>query len=257
MSVPTQTDAPVLYPDSDGKPMSDNTLQWNWIVTIKDGLEILFADRDDVFIAGDLLWYPVEGQPTIRTAPDALVAFGRPKGFRGSYRQWEEGGIAPQVVFEILSRGNRPGEMRRKLAFYDRFGVEEYYVYDPYKIRLEAWTRQDGRLTPLSNTDGWVSPLLGIRFELTPDTLIIRQPDGQHFLTALERAARQRETELQAEEFQSLARDQTRRADKEARLREEASRRAEAAIEQFQAERLEKQRLLDRLRALGIDPDSV
>ena len=37
----------------------------------------------------------------------AMVVFGRPKGYRGSYRQWEEGGIAPQVVFEILSPGNR------------------------------------------------------------------------------------------------------------------------------------------------------
>ena len=60
-----------------------------------------------------------------------MVVFGRPKGYRGSYKQWEEGGIAPQVVFEILSPGNRPGKMQRKFQFYDRYGVEEYYVYDP------------------------------------------------------------------------------------------------------------------------------
>jgi hypothetical protein len=68
------------YPDSDGKPMSDNTLQFKWIVTIKEGLEALFRDREDVFVAGDLLWYPVLGDPKIRTGPDVLVAFGRPKG---------------------------------------------------------------------------------------------------------------------------------------------------------------------------------
>ena len=92
--------------------MSDNTLQFQWIVTIKGGLEALFRDDPDVFVAGDLLWYPSRGRrPEIRTAPDALVAFGRPKGYRGSYMQWEEGGIAPQVVFEVLSPGNRAGEM--------------------------------------------------------------------------------------------------------------------------------------------------
>ena len=87
--------------------MSDNTLQFQWIVTIKGGLDALFRHDPDVFVAGDLLWYPVEGKPKIRIGPDVLVAFGRPKGERGSYRQWEEGGIAPQVVFEILSPGNR------------------------------------------------------------------------------------------------------------------------------------------------------
>ena len=54
-----------------------------------------------------------------------------PRGDRGSYKQWEEGGIAPQVVFEVLSPGNRAGEMRRKFQFYQRYGVEEYYIYDP------------------------------------------------------------------------------------------------------------------------------
>ncbi|MEC4805732.1 MAG: Uma2 family endonuclease, partial [Jaaginema sp. PMC 1080.18] len=98
----------IIYPDSDGQPMADNTQQFRWIVLIKENLEVLFADNPDVFVAGDLLWYPVEGQPKIRIAPDAMVIFGRPKGDRGSYRQWEEENIVPQVVFEILSPGNRP-----------------------------------------------------------------------------------------------------------------------------------------------------
>src|SRR3954463_10680815 len=95
-------DAPAVeYPDSDGKPMAENTLQFRWIVTIKEGLDWVFSDRPDVFVAGDLFWYPVEGHPEICQAPDTLVAFGRPKGDRGPYKQWEEEGIAPQVVFEV------------------------------------------------------------------------------------------------------------------------------------------------------------
>jgi hypothetical protein len=68
---------PVVYPDSDGLPMSDNTEQFRWIVYVKEGLEWLFADDPDVFVAGDLLWYPVEGDNKTRQAPDAMVAFGR------------------------------------------------------------------------------------------------------------------------------------------------------------------------------------
>ncbi|MFN3316640.1 MAG: hypothetical protein ACK40K_07495, partial [Raineya sp.] len=59
----------IVYPDSDGELMADNTKQFNWIVLIKEGLEALFAHRQDVFVAGDLLWYPVEGNPKIRKAP--------------------------------------------------------------------------------------------------------------------------------------------------------------------------------------------
>ncbi len=73
-----------IYPDSDGKPMADNTKQFRWIVTIKENLEILFTSQDEVFVAGNLLWYPVQGNNKIRQAPDVMVIFGRPKGDIGS-----------------------------------------------------------------------------------------------------------------------------------------------------------------------------
>ena len=133
--------SPVQYPDDDGQPMSDNTLQFKWIVLIKEGLETLFRHDPNVFVAGDLLWYPEEGKPKVRQAPDVMVVIGRPKGERGSYKQWEEAGIAPQVVFEVLSPGNRFKEMLRKFQFYEKHGVEEYYIYDPDNGDLQGWSR--------------------------------------------------------------------------------------------------------------------
>src|SRR3982750_326351 len=125
MSTPTHRPQKqkVVYPESDGRPMADNTRQFEYIVTIKGGLDALFRDDPNVFVAGDLLWYPVEGDNTTRAAPDAMVVIGRPKGYRGSYQQWREDGIAPQVVFEVLSPGNRPMEMVRKHEFYQPYGV--------------------------------------------------------------------------------------------------------------------------------------
>ena len=90
--------------------MSENTLQFEWIVTLKGGLEARFRDRQDVFVAGDLLWYPVEGDPLIRSAPDTMVVFGRPKGYRGSYKQWEEGESPPRSS----SRSSLPETARRR-----------------------------------------------------------------------------------------------------------------------------------------------
>ena len=133
-----ETTPEIIYPDSDGQPMADNTKQYQWIVKIKENLEILFASRDDVFIAGDLLWYPVEGNPKIRQAPDVLVVFGRLKGDRGSYQQWKENNIPPQVVFEILSPGNRTPAMINKSLFYQRYGVDVRSIRYPGLISYKS-----------------------------------------------------------------------------------------------------------------------
>lgn len=176
----------VIYPTSDGQPMADNTKQFRWIVMIQGGLEALFRDNPNVFVAGDLLWYPVEGMPDIRRAPDVLVVFGRPKGDRGAYLQWQEDNIAPQVVFEVLSPSNSLTEMAKKLQFYDDYGVEEYYLYDPDRNELSGWQRINGRLRVIEQIDGWASPRLGIRFVVQADRLHIYRPDGHEFLTYAE-----------------------------------------------------------------------
>ncbi len=212
----------LIYPDSDGKPMADNTQQFRWIVTIKENLEILFVDNPDVFVAGDLLWYPVQGRNTYCQAPDVMVVFGQPKGDRGSYKQWQENDLAPQVVFEILSPNNTAKELSRKMLFYQRHGVEEYYIYDPDDNDLIGSQRSDQALTEIPNMDGWISPRLGIRFEILEDRLNIYTPDGQRFLTPVE-LAQQRDQERQ-------------RAD-------EAQQRAD--------------RLAAKLQELGIDPESI
>lgn len=128
----------------------------------------------------------MEGSVKTRQAPDVMVIFGRPKGKRGSYKQWEENNIPPQVVFEILSPGNRSQEMAKKLLFYQRHGVEEYYVYHPEKIELTGFFLQKEWLEDIEEINNWVSPRLGIRFEITSSNLEIYYPDGKKFLTFLE-----------------------------------------------------------------------
>jgi Uma2 family endonuclease len=185
--------------------MADNTEHYEWIVKIKENLEILFASENNVFIAGDLLWYPVEGSVKTRQAPDVMVIFGRPKGKRGSYKQWEENNIAPQVVFEILSPGNRSQEMAKKLLFYQRHGVEEYYVYNPDKIELTGFILEQAWLEEIEEINNWVSPRLGIRFELTADNLEIYYPEGRKFLTSLELNQRAEQERQRAEQERQRA----------------------------------------------------
>ena len=232
----------LVYPDSDGRPMADNTKQFRWIVLIKENLELLFADDPQVFVAGDLLWYPVEGHPEIRVAPDAMVVFSRPKGDRGSYRQWEEDNIAPQAVFEILSPGNRVKEMTRKLQFYERYGVEEYYIYDPDDNELQGLQRVEGTLELVEEINGWVSPKLGIKFVLTAETLEIYRPDGRKFLSSLELEQQRQQEAQRAQQATQRAEQEFQRAEQEAQRAQQATQRAE--------------RLAEQLKALGIDPEA-
>ena len=103
----TQTDAEIIYPDSDGQPMADNTIQFRWLTVIQYNLAWLFADRPDVFVAGDLLWYPVEGNNKLRQAPDVMVVFGVEKKDRVSYQQWKDNNISHQDVNNQVRYGGQ------------------------------------------------------------------------------------------------------------------------------------------------------
>jgi hypothetical protein len=104
----------IIYPDSDGLPVANNSEHAERITTTKYGIESVFAERDDVFVAMDLFWYPVRGKSRIVVAPDVMVTIGRPKGERKSYLQWVEDDSAPQVVFEFFSESNTQPEMTNK-----------------------------------------------------------------------------------------------------------------------------------------------
>jgi Uma2 family endonuclease len=174
-----------LYPDSDGQPMAENTLQYDWIVRLVTNLRRLLKDRP-AFVAGDLLWYPVQvdAPPVPCQAPDVLVALGRSPGYRGSYKQWEEDNIAPQVVFEIISPSNTATEMLRKQNFYSRYGVLEVFFYNPENQDFWGLVRShpDQGFSPLTLLQlPWVSPLLNIRFALGARGLEIFYPNGEPF----------------------------------------------------------------------------
>jgi Uma2 family endonuclease len=277
--------ADVIYPESDGEPMAENTRQFEAIVTVKGNLDIVFHHEGNVFVAGDLFWYPVEGDNTIRRAPDVLVAFGRPKGHRGSYRQWEEQGIAPQVVFEIWSRSNRFGQMMETFHFYERYGVEEYYIYDPEEDSWEGWQRQGEHLQQIAKMNGWVSPRLRVRFAIAEGRWQLYRPDGQKFASFVELELL-RDEERQHAELERLAREQAQqRADQERLAREQAQQRAdqerlarEQAQQRAEQERLAREqaqqradqerlareqtqqqmeRLTKKLRDLGVDPSKL
>ncbi len=247
----------LFYPESDGKPMAENTEQYRWIVIIKENLEILFVNELEIFIAGDLLWYPVEGDNKTCQAPDVMVIVGRPKGKRRSYQQWKERNIPPQVAFEIMSPSNQAPEMAVKREFYERYGVEEYYVYDPDRLRLTGWIRRGNTLLAIAAMEGWVSPRLGIRFTQQNGELEIYRPDGRRFLSSVELERRAEQALQLAEQAQAQAEQAQAQAEQAQAQVEQETQRAEAEKAQRLAAEETAQRLAAHLRSLGIDPDRV
>jgi hypothetical protein len=132
-------------------------------------------------------------------------------------------------VFEILSPGNRMGEMNKKLRFYEQHGVDEYYIYDPDRFDLTGWMRWGDRLESIDEMEGWVSPKLMIKFELQSDNLVIYRLDGEKFLGFIELD----EQRLIAEEQRLIAEEQRLIAEERAN------------------------RLAAKLRELGVDPDTL
>jgi hypothetical protein len=96
--------------------------------------------------------------------------------------------------------------------------------------------RVNNALVAIPDLQGWVSPRLGIRFELTDETLHLYAPNGDRFLTSVELAQAREQAHQQAEAERQRAEAERQRAD---------------------IERQRANRLADRLRELGLDPDQV
>jgi Uma2 family endonuclease len=229
--------APVVidYPESDGEPMSDNAVQFRWIVVLATNLEVLFRDRADIFVCGNQNWYPVQGEPEIVAAPDVYAVFGRPKGDRRSYKQWEEDNVPMTVVFEIRSPKNSDEEMAAKFHFYDEHGAEEYFMYDPDSNRLQVYRRGAVTLVGVAHVHGYRSPRLGISFDLSGPAMVVRYPDGSPFLTFEEVMAerdREKQRATQAEEAAGLAQQLAEHARRQAEREAQRAAQAELAAEQ-------------------------
>ncbi len=182
------------YPDSDGRFMGDTDHHNVAIIWLREGLQDHFADRDDVYVASNLVWYFEEGDPSSRRDPDGLVAKKVGKHYRRSFRSWEEKAI-PCTLFEIASKKTWRNDLGEKRQLYARLGVKEYFVFDPEGCYLDpvlqGFRLIKGQSVPMKPAaDGSLtSKELGLR--LVPEGVMLRLVDiatGKPILTRLERA---------------------------------------------------------------------
>ena len=272
---------PILYPESDGKPMADNEAQLFLMLLMIAHLRHKFEAAGH-HSGGNMFWYPVEGDPRTVQAPDVFVAFDRPQlPLRRSWKQWEEDDRALAFAVEIVSDSNTRREIERKRAWYERFGVQELVVLDPERGRIVVHRRVADSLQVVVGERRAIS--VGLEFRVIPDDIEVIDSDlgrvldygelqarlgaeqakamaeairaDREQLRADREAGRAAEFARQAADASRQAADAGRRADDAGRRADEAGKRADEAGRQVDEARRRADRLAEQLRALGIEPD--
>ena len=188
--------APVEYPESDGRPMSETPRHWLVTVDATQPLRDCYRNRADVYVGSDMKMYYDEGKPRIYVSPDVFVAFGVPREpERNVWKTWEEGKLADFVV-EVTSISTRNRDENDKRELYQRLGVQEYWQFDPTGDYLDPILKgqrldADGIYAALclkTGADGvlyGVSEVLGLHVCVHGERLRYRNPNtGEYLPTA-------------------------------------------------------------------------
>ncbi len=215
-------------PDSDDTPV-DNELQDLIPGLLKAILAMAWPERMDWFFGIDMgIYYDPDLPPIV---PDGFLSLGVQRFYdenlRPSYVLWEEKKL-PILALEVVSQTYR-NEYSTKKAEYAKLGILYYVVYNPFrrrKPRLEVYKLVNNVYEFQDGNPVWLPEIgLGIGIERGTYLGIPREwmywynQQGQRFLTP--------------EEDKKLAQQEAQQAKQETQL------------------------LRERLRSLGVDPDSL
>jgi Uma2 family endonuclease len=194
-AIPLQRE--IHYPESDGKPMAESDLHRDVMTDLIHALKTRYIGEPNVYVAGNLLLYYVEGDPRKSVAPDVLVTWGIRKGRRKTYLLWKEG-RTPGFVIEVTSDTTRTEDLGKKKNLYQELEVKEYILFDPLgdylHPRLQGHRLVLGRYQPIPlEADGsLLSRTTGLRLRIEEENLrLIDEATGERLLfVEEERAAR-------------------------------------------------------------------
>jgi Uma2 family endonuclease len=208
-------------PDSDDTPV-DNELQDLIPGLLKAILALVWAERMDWFFGVDMGIYYDPDQPAI--VPDGFLSLGVERiideNLRLSYLLWEEQRV-PIMALEVVSQKLR-GEYTTKKEFYAQLEVLYYVIYNPQRRRkqtLEVYHLVDGEYQ-LQRKNPVFLPEIGLGIGCERGTYLGITREWLYWYT-------------------------------------ESGKRLLAPEEQVQQAQQRAQMLAERLRALGVDPDSL
>jgi hypothetical protein len=149
---------------------------------------------------------------------------------------WAEGGKYPNVIIEILSKSTAKVDRTKKKDLYQNiFRTPNYFWFDPESLEFRGFTLRDGQYQSIASDDrGYLwSDELGLYLGVFAGKL-------RYFTESGELVPTPEEFGLQA----LLAKEQ-------------AVVEKEQAVLEKERERQEKNKLAQKLREMGIDPDTI
>jgi Uma2 family endonuclease len=208
--------------------MPEGDLHFHAKVETRDTLLGFFGRRKrKVYVGSELpIYYPGER----RFAPDLLVVLDAEPHMRGKWVVSHEGkGL--DWVMEVHVGGDRKKDAEYNVERYARLGIPEYFIYDRSREELFGyWLATPGArtYTPMAPRQGrFASTVLGLELEVVDEKL--RLWSGETLLLESSELLERMQEEMERVQ---------RRADDEARLRQELERRlAEEARLRGDAER--------------------
>ncbi len=222
----------VIFPPGDlysDEPPLESSLHLQQLILLLKCLDWLWKDRTDYFAAGNLTIYysPNQRKSEDFRGPDLFVVLGAEKRPRKSWVIWEENGQYPHVIIELLSDSTAKTDRGFKKTLYaNTFRTPDYFWFDPVSYEFKGFHLLDGHYEELQpNEQGHLwSQQLGLFLGIHAETLRFFTPDGTLVPTPEESA-------------------------------EAAIRQANIERQRAETERQRAERLVAKLRELGVEPD--
>ncbi|NJN22414.1 MAG: Uma2 family endonuclease [Leptolyngbya sp. RL_3_1] len=238
----------IIFPPGDlysDEPPLETDLHRDQIDLLIRLLKSFWSARQDFYASGNLTIYysPNQLKSEDVRGPDFFVVLDAERKPRKSWAIWEEGGKYPNLIVELLSESTAKIDRGLKKQIYqDIFRTPDYFWFDPHSLEFEGFHLVDGTYQPIPLTEqGWRwSQQLGLYLGIHQGQLRFFTPEGELVASPEESA----ETERQ-------------RADAEQQRADAERQRADAEQQRADAEQQCNQTLRAKLRALGIDPDTV
>ena len=262
------------------EPEMESSLHYTQLLILVTCLEWLWRNREDFFIGANLSVYYSRQQLKNRDfrGPDFFLVKDTEKRPRLSWVIWEEDGKYPNVIIELLSDSTAKVDKGLKKQLYqNQFRTPEYFWFSPNTLELVGWRLTDSeyKTIPASENAWYWSQELGLYLGVWEDKLRYFTVEGRLVPTPEEanlEEMRKAEVEYQRAEVEyQRAESEYQRAESERQKAESERRKAESERRKAESERRkaesERQRaddaenkadvLAQKLRELGIEPDSL
>ena len=269
------------------EPEMESSLHYTQLLILVTCLEWLWRDRENFFIGANLSVYYSRQQLKNRDfrGPDFFLVKDTEKRPRLSWVIWEEDGKYPNVIIELLSDSTAKVDKGLKKQLYqNQFRTPEYFWFSPNTLELVGWRLTDSeyKTIPVSENGWYWSQELGLYLGVWEDRLRYFTVEGRLVPTPEEanlEEIRKAEIERQkAETERQKAESERQKAEIEHQKAEIERQKAEIEYKRAESERQkaeteykraqsECQRADDaenkaaileqKLRELGIEPDSL